>query len=125
MGEQIRLQVTMPWSRSWSKNRMWRINQYGRVYLTNDALQLRDQLAMLLRAQLQGRRVAKEKVYVYVFVRRADLRMDPANADDLVLDAVKQAIGVDDRWFAHSNDWEIDREREPLLTVTVVCRGED
>ena len=48
----------------------------------------------------------KTKTHVGILVRRTDFRSDPANYIDGILDAVSEAIGVDDRYFAMSLDWE-------------------
>lgn len=51
-------------------------------------------------------------------VYRPDMRSDPANFIDVILDIVKVAINIDDRWYAGSWDWCIDK-KNPRVEVSI------
>lgn len=60
----------------------------------------------------------KTKTRVTIFVHRPDLRGDTQNFVKGILDAVAGAIGVDDRYFAHSVDWEMSKKGTIVVEVT-------
>ena len=62
----------------------------------------------------------KNKVWVDIFVEKKDNRSDAVNVVDLVCDAIKKGIGVDDRWFCLGRlDWVIVKDREPQVFIKV------
>lgn len=117
-GERVVVQV--PLTAALSKNAQHRVAK-GRLYLTPEAQAERDALAWALRAALRGRRCwPRCKVWLALEIQRADLRSDPINVLDAVADAVRDAIGVDDRWFAIARlDWTVVRGALPWLRVTL------
>lgn len=59
------------------------------------------------------------KVWIDIFVEKPNGRSDAINVVDLVCDAVKVAIDVDDRWFAIRRlDWSIVKI-DPRMIVKV------
>lgn len=106
---------------AWSKNRTWRQNAVGRgppVRLSPAAVRARRDLSRLVRASLR-RWPRHDRLWVAVDVVRGDLRGDPANCLDGVLDAVRDAVGRDDRHFAvWSLSWSLD-PRDARLRVWV------
>jgi Holliday junction resolvase RusA-like endonuclease len=52
---------------------------------------------------------------------RADL--DPINILDTVADAIKYAVGVDDKWFASVVDWAVDKEN-PRVEIVIEQEAE-
>jgi len=75
---------------------------------TPGARRLAGDLRLLLEAALRGRRLRPATPWwIAVHVRRRDLRGDPANVLDLVLDAARDAVGVDDR---HAKVWQLTWE---------------
>lgn len=67
-------------------------------------------------------RLPKTKIWVLWTVFKPDNRSDSANTVDGVLDGVKEAVGVDDRWFAHGTDWKIDREN-PRMEIEIYAES--
>lgn len=61
----------------------------------------------------------EQKVNVDILVVRPDMRADPANFIDAILDIVKRVIEIDDRWFAVSLDWLLDK---PTARIEVTVR---
>ena len=56
------------------------------------------------------------KVWLDVLVQKPNHKGDAVNVLDLVCDAIKEAIGVDDRWFAIRRlDWEIVKDNPRLV----------
>ncbi len=111
-----------PWKLS--KNRIWRRRGGGKgMYLTAEAERHRSGIELALRASMSQRKIhripGETKIWVKVIVMRPDMRGDPLNCLDLIADAVQRAIGVDDRWYSASVDWELNKQR-PGVQVTVL-----
>lgn len=59
------------------------------------------------------------KVWLEIFVERPNMAGDSINTMDIIADAVKRAIGIDDRYFALSGlDWKIVKEN-PRIFITI------
>lgn len=111
--------VAIPFTYAASKNHIYAMRSQGHVALRRESRALRDELTLRLRAALVGRRVAHNKVWLDILVQKPDHRGDAVNVVDLVCDAVKDAVSVDDRWFCLRRvDWEIAKEK-PRLFVRV------
>ena len=69
---------------------------------------MREQITTELKVALAGRRIAHNKVWIDILVQKPNHKGDAVNVIDLVCDAVKDALPVDDRWFCIRRlDWEI------------------
>lgn len=109
---QVRVVVPFDWAAS--KNAVWRHGRGGHVFAREESKQLRADLAARLQATdvewFQG------KVWIDIYVEKPNHRGDAINVLDLVCDAVKDAIGVDDRWYSISRlDWSIVKENPRLI----------
>ena len=118
-----RVGVTLPLDWGWSKNRVWvaRAGSYGRR-MNPEARAKRDALALILRAEL-GRQgvlqVARNVLWLRLHCALPNHRGDALNVLDLVADAVQDATGLDDRWYAVEGlTWELRPDR-PELRVWV------
>lgn len=61
--------------------------------------------------------VKQNKLWIDMFVQKPTHRGDAANFVDMVCDAVKDGIGLDDRWFSiREVDWEIVK-KDPKLFI--------
>ncbi len=60
----------------------------------------------------------KERTRVDIVYYRVGFRDDPSGYVKAILDCVAEAIGVDDRYFSHSVDYQITKE-QPRFRVTV------
>ena len=118
LGESVAL--TVPLTMTLSKNAQHAMGQ-GRMYLRDEAVAARDAIGWELKNALQGRVVQpRRKVWLDLFVQRADLKSDPINVLDAVADAVKGVIGVDDRWFAVAQlDLELVRDQAPFVRIRI------
>jgi len=111
-----RARAAVPFSYAASKNHIYALNKRGHVALRRETRQMRDRLTRELRLALQGRRIAHNKVWIDILVQKPDHRGDAVNVVDLVCDAVKDAIPVDDRWFCiRCLDWEVCKDGGQLI----------
>lgn len=68
--------------------------------------------------QKTGEEFKPHKIYVDIMVYRPDMRTDPVNFVDMICDAVKRGIGIDDNIYAGKWDWElVDPPGEIVITV--------
>ncbi|NUQ51349.1 MAG: hypothetical protein HUU19_01475 [Phycisphaerales bacterium] len=109
----------VPFSYAASKNRMYVKRRRGHVALRREVVALREQIVLAALGALNGRRIAHNKVWLEIVVQKPDNRGDAVNVVDLVCDAVKRAIQIDDRWFCIRRlDWEIVKA-DPLLKIGI------
>ncbi len=116
-----RVAVAVPFSYGMSKNAIWRNVTASHVVLRRDARQRRNHICMLLRAAIaqSGHRVARNKLWLDIFVEKSDNRGDAVNFIDLVCDAVKDATELDDRWYSIRRvDWSVQKS-DPRLLVGI------
>jgi hypothetical protein len=117
----ISLTVAVPFSYGYSKNRIYRYSRRG-IYKNEVGTALRDGLAWQIRVELSQHKnivFRPHKVYLDILVQKPDMRDDAINVLDLFADAIKDAIGVDDRWFSIRRlDWEIKRGGNIYLTIS-------
>lgn len=98
----------VPFSYAASKNHLYTLRKQGHVVLRQESKAIRDEITLRLRQALTGRRVAHNKLWIDILVQKPDHRGDAVNMVDLVCDAIKAAVPVDDRWFCLRRvDWEI------------------
>lgn len=116
LGERVTLSI--PLTGAWSKNAQHGMGS-GRLYLRDAARAHRETVGWELKAALKGRVFRpRRKVWLDLFVQRANLKSDPINVLDGVADAVKDMVGLDDRWFAVWRlDWALVRKEDPWLQL--------
>ena len=107
----------------WTKNRSTRWGrgrgrrQAAHAYTPREHRFARDLLAFHLRRSMTHAdrallQAEPRKLWVDILVTKRDHRADAANVIDAVLDAVQEATGLNDRWYAVRCDWQIgDRPR--------------
>lgn len=114
--------ISVPFDYGFSKNAIWSMGGNNHVYLRKRSKQLRDALCLKLKASLAkpgSPTVVTGKVWVDILVQKPNHRGDAVNVIDSVCDALKEAIGIDDRWFGiRKLDWEIVKEN-PMLFVGI------
>lgn len=110
-------EVSVPFSYAASKNHVWSMAG-THVYSRKESVDFRGELALLLRHAIKNRAVPG-RLWLDIFVQKPNHRGDAVNVVDLVSDAVKDATGVDDRWYSILRlDWEI-RKTTPMLWVRI------
>jgi len=111
----MRIKISIPYSAALLKNRMWRHGK-GRTYL-NPATK-KEIEAIGIEIKSKGVAWEKRKIWVCIKVYRPDMRADPCNFIDAILDGVKVGTGVDDRYYSGLWDWELDKDN-PRIEITV------
>lgn len=113
------VRVAMPFSYVASKNAVYSLRKGGHVSMRRDSKAWRDALIAKVKQGIRGREVRENKVWIDIFVQKDNHKGDAINLVDLVCDAVKKAIDVDDRWFSIRRvDWEIVKS-EPHVFVGI------
>ncbi len=114
-GRSLRCKISIPYNTVLSKNRMWRHGR-GRTYINPATKAEIAAIALLLKSRRGNWTTGK--LYVNITVYRPNMRADPANFIDAILDGVKEATRVDDRYYSGSWDWELDKEN-PRIEIEV------
>lgn len=113
------IRVAIPFDYAGSKNGTWRTGRGGHVYAKAEGRLVRNSLALMLKNAARGHRWYAGKVWIDIFVEKPNHRGDATNFVDMICDAVKDAIGVDDRWYALRRlDWAIVK-KDPRIIVGV------
>lgn len=115
--------VAIPFSYRASKNTVWSFSHKGKakghVYARSEAKDYRAVLAAAISRSLEGRRVARNKLWLDILVEKPDHRGDAVNVIDLVCDAVQDATGLNDRWCCIKRlDWSVIKN-SPRLFVGI------
>lgn len=110
----------VPYTNSASKNRRWSMMRGGAgVFIPANVLNYTSLIISEAKKALAGRKVYENKVWVSFFVQKPDHKSDAVNVVDTFCDALKTAIGVDDRWFSIGLvDWEI-KKSDPQVFVKI------
>ncbi len=110
------VRIAVPFDYSASKNHIYSLNPGGHVSLRRESVAMRDAITLSLTEAIDGMKVAHNKVWLDILVQKPNHKGDAVNVVDLVCDAVKHAIPVDDRWFCIRRlDWEIVRENPRMF----------
>lgn len=112
------IRVSLPFDYSYSKNAAWRMVKIGHVYLTDQARVFRAALADTIRTSLErsGQVVVQGKLWLDILVQKPNHTGDAVNVVDAVCDAVKVAVGLDDRWYSIRRlDWQVIKENPRLI----------
>ena len=113
------VRVRYPFMYAASKNHIYSMRTAGHVVLRKESKQWRAGLAMTIANAMRGQPVVNNKVWIELFVQKPNHRGDAVNIIDLVCDAIKDAIPVDDRWYSiRGIDWEISK-KDPHLYVAI------
>lgn len=110
------IRVSIPFSGSVSKNYL-NHSKNGGVFWAKDTAAAREALTWKIKALRHP--FFKGKIWLKIFVQRPNMVGDSINTIDIIADAVKDAIGIDDRWFSiESVDWQIVKD-DPQIFVWV------
>ncbi len=110
--------VRVPFNPSMSKNKVW-AHGSGRTYIPPDVRKVRDDITWLVKAAMRGQKAHKGKLWLGIFVQKHKHTFDAINVLDLVADAVKDALGLDDNSYSLLFlDWEIAKER-PQVAIYI------
>lgn len=113
------IRVAIPFSYAASKNHIYALRKAGHVALRRESRAKREEIVLIIRQSLRNHRVVHNKVWIDIMVQKPDHRGDAVNVIDLVCDALKDALEVDDRWFCIRRlDWEVVRA-DPKLFIGI------
>lgn len=102
--------IAVPFSYAASKNHIYSIRSAGHVFLRKEGKAMRSAITLAIKSAVRDAPIRQHKVWLDIYVEKPDHRGDAVNVVDLVCDAVKDAIGIDDRWFCiRKLDWQIKR----------------
>lgn len=108
--------VAVPFDWAASKNHTFTIRKEGHVELRAEARAFRQMLGLSLKRALAGTKVVQNKVWLDILIQKPNQRGDAANFVDLICDAVKDVIGVDDRWYSiRFLDWQIVKTAPQII----------
>ncbi len=120
-----RVEVTIPFDGLFSKNRVAvirKVKRTGRRFVgkSDESRARQNALTLLVRAALNRARaeVVVDRLFLTIEVFKTDHRTDAVNVLDIVCDAVRDASGLDDRWFeVEGLRWEIVPKRPTLRVI--------
>jgi hypothetical protein len=105
--------IKVPFTYAASKNHIYSLRPNGHISLRKESSAFRDLIGFELKSalRLSASRVVHNKVWIDILVQKSNHKGDAINVVDLVCDAIKRVLPVDDRWFCiRSLDWEIVRD---------------
>lgn len=109
--------VAVPFSWAGSKNQLFATTRTGHTFLREEGRYYRSLLTQKIRETVDVENVRQNKLWVDIYVQKPNHKGDAANFLDMVCDAIKDAIPLDDRWYSiRSIDWQICKD-EPMLYV--------
>lgn len=113
------IRISLPFSWAASKNAVWAHNSKGHIWSRGRSREYRTAITVLVQLALKGITVRQAKLWIDIFVQKPNHHGDAVNVVDLVCDAVKDAVGVDDRWFCiRGVDWQIAKT-DPHLIIGI------
>lgn len=109
--------VQIPFSWAGSKNRIFANTSRGHVFMRDESRYMRTLLTETVANAVDISKLVQNKLWIDIFVQKPRQNGDAVNFVDMVCDAVKDAIPLDDRWYSlRSVDWQIAKH-EPMLFV--------
>ena len=118
------VRVKVPFLYRMSKNAIFTTNRFGHVALRREAKAIRHEITLVVQESLRrlnddGFEIKNNKLWIDLLVQKPNHRGDAINVVDLVCDAIKDACGLDDRWFSIRRlDWEIVKD-QPYLFIGI------
>lgn len=110
----VRVQIPFDWAAS--KNHIYAMRNQGHVALRSAAAAYRDMIGWRIKEALAGKVIKNNKIWIDIFIQKPNQRGDAVNFVDLICDAVKRVIGVDDRWYSLRRvDWEIAKDNPRIF----------
>lgn len=109
--------VGVPFSWAGSKNHIFSNTARGHVYMRHESRYMRTLLTEQVMDVVDATKLVQNKLWIDIYVQKPKQNGDAVNFVDMVCDAVKDALPLDDRWYSlRSVDWQIVKH-EPMLFV--------
>lgn len=113
------VRIIVPFTYAGSKNHIYSLRDSGHLFLRAESKAFRDEVTLRLRSALIGRRIVQNRLWLDIFVQKSNHKGDAVNFVDMICDAVKLAVPLDDRWYSLRRvDWEIAKD-SPQIFVGV------
>jgi hypothetical protein len=113
------VRIAVPFTYAASKNHIYTSRASGHISLRKEANQMRAAIGLSVKQALSGRPIKQNKLWVDIFVQKPNHKGDAVNVVDLVCDAIKAVIPVDDRWFClRGVDWQITKSN-PMIYIGI------
>ncbi len=112
------VRFSLPFSWAASKNSIYgRMSDIKkRTFIRAESRNYRDAITLLTKQAMKGVDLKHDKLWLDIFVEKPNQRGDAVNVIDLVCDAIKRAIPIDDRWYSIRRlDWEINKNNPHLF----------
>lgn len=107
----------VPFTYAASKNHIYGFGHH--MHKRAESREIQDAIGFAAKSSLRGLKVVQAKIWIGIIVEKPNHKGDAVNVVDLVCDALKGAIGVDDRWFSIAFvDWRINKN-EPRLMIQI------
>lgn len=113
--------ISVPFDTAFSKNHIYTGKPQGHVALREETRTARAGVTWELKAALRrgGHVIRENRLWIWIHVQKPNHRGDAINVLDVVCDAIKDAVPIDDRWFSvRQLDWEIVK-RKPRIFIGV------
>lgn len=108
--------VCVPFSYAVSKNHAYSVNAGGARFLRRETKGVRKAIAEAVWAATRDVKPVQAKLWIDIIVQKPNHRGDAVNVVDIVCDAIKDALPVDDRWYAIRRlDWQIVKNSPDFL----------
>lgn len=97
-----RVEIAVPFTYALSKNAIYGVTRFGGKYLKPEARACRDEIVDSVMLAIAAARVhvGRNVLCFSLHVEKPNQSGDAINVIDLVADAIKRAIPLDDRWYA-------------------------
>lgn len=114
--------AVVPFSFAFSKNAVWSMafRGHGHVFMRQRAKDARAAVTAAIAAAMHGVNATpvEAPVHIGLFVQKSNHRGDAINVLDSVCDGIKDALGVDDRWFlVEALHWEVLRKDQRIAIL--------
>ncbi len=109
---------SVPFSYALSKNHVYSMSkEEGHIFMRGESRSARAYICGEVKKALSDVLLVKNKLWIDLLVQKPNHSGDAINVIDLVADAVKDAIPLDDRWFCIQRvDWQVIKD-DPLLLI--------
>lgn len=110
---------SIPFSWAGSKNHIFANTGRGHTFMRDDSRYYRALITEKVAEAVKNIHVRQNKLWIDIYVQKPSHKGDAANFLDLVCDAIKDAIPLDDRWYSvRGIDWQIVKS-DPMLYIGI------
>jgi len=110
------VRISVPFSYATSKNHIYTLRRNGHIALRKESKNAKMGITHAIRTAVRNIRVANNKLWIDILVQKPNHKGDAINVIDLVCDAIKEAIPLDDRWYSIRRlDWEVVKSNPKLF----------